>query len=658
MKRLLKWLFKIVAMLVLAGLVVVLMLYLDGVFNKKVAPQTPTGPGSAAVGSASLVEATFIAIPNFEQAPGTIQPLHENALASKVREPEKVIEVNVIAGQAVHKGDLLVKLDSSTWQNRKEMAEAKLKIAQSTRDDAQRNFDRMKEAFDKKVATQTELDTTKYHLEEALSEVVAAQRAVDETVMNLDYTQIRAPMDAVVIDKRVDVGDTVAPGQVLVSLYDKMQLIANVREGLMKHLKTGQNIGVYIDDIGAGCEGAISEIVPQADPATRTFLVKVMGSCHAGVRPGMYAKLLIPLGDRKVLVIPPGAIMQVGQLTMVDVAGSGGLDRRNVQLGKPVDFEGTSPENDQYMLRRVAEEMVARMATVKDTSRAYIVGGQPRKVQVYLDRERMRGYNVAPLEIQRAIAGANIKLTAGEFTRSDAAFTVEAGRVFNSPDDLHQLVVGVFNNAPVFLKDVANIVDGPDEVSSYVRHGWGMAKGFSDRPGTTGSLIGAPAFTVNDLLTIVRRQVGQQFAGKNVAAVGPLIPHDAVEQQVIRRPSAGAQQRRFLAVGRLGRRLTCFGEEDMSGKVGKLDLTANLPVFVEKRFSENAVAEPTPETGNLLLRPFARLVLVPLDGATQALRRNLGANVLFHFHQQEAAILMVLGVKIKDGMPGGSSSGE
>src|ERR1035437_6264025 len=124
---------------------------------------------------------------------------------------------------------------------------------------------------------------------------------------------------------------------------------------------------------------------------------------------------------------------------------------------KPVEIDDvpivnltlTSPEGDPYSLRRVAEEMVARLSAVKDISRAYIVGGQGRKVQVYLDRERMRGYNVAPLEIQRAIAGANVRVIAGEFTQSDTAFTVESGKVIASSNDLHQLVVGVFKNAPV-----------------------------------------------------------------------------------------------------------------------------------------------------------------------------------------------------------------
>lgn len=340
MKRWTKWLSKIALALMLAALVVVLMLYLDGAFSPKVAPGRLTDDGAKKVPAAQLAEAKFIEIPHSEEAPGTIRPLHETSLASKVREPEKVIEVNVVAGQEVHKGDLLVKLDSSTWQNRKEMAEAKLRSAQASRDDAQKMYDRIKEASSKGAATPNELDNAKYRCEETQAEAVMAQRALDETAMNLDYTQIRAPMDAVVIDKRVDVGDTVSPGQLLVSLYDKMQLIANVREGLMKHLKTGQGIGVFIEDLGAACTGTISEIVPQADPATRTFLVKVVGPCHQGVRPGMYAKLLVPLGDKKVLVIPPAAVVQVGQLTMADVAGSGGLERRNIELGKQIDFEG------------------------------------------------------------------------------------------------------------------------------------------------------------------------------------------------------------------------------------------------------------------------------------------------------------------------------
>jgi RND family efflux transporter MFP subunit len=335
-----KWLHRLILGAILAVLVAGLLLYLDGYFTTKVIPRATT-TAAAPVAAGAVFEVKYIEIPETEPSPGTIQPLHEVALASKVREPEKVVEVNVIAGQAVHKGDLLVKLDPTTWQNRRELSEAKLKSSQASLADAKRNFERTQELFRKGAATPSESDNAKYRFEGAQAEVMAAQRNLDEATMNLDYTRILAPMDAVVIDKRVDVGDTVSAGQTLVSLYDKMQLIASVREGLIRNLKPGQKIGVHLDDLGEDCVGTISEIVPQADPFTRTFQVKVVGPCRSGIHPGMYAKLLVPLGSRKVLVIPPSAVEQVGQLTMVNVSDNGAVQRRSVQLGRKIQFEGT-----------------------------------------------------------------------------------------------------------------------------------------------------------------------------------------------------------------------------------------------------------------------------------------------------------------------------
>lgn len=150
-------------------------------------------------------------------------------------------------------------------------------------------------------------------------------------------------------------------------------------------------------------------------------------------------------------------------------------------------------DRDAYMLRRVGEEIVDRLATVENISRAYVLGGERRTVNVYLDPARMRGYSVSPLSIQRAIRGANVTRTAGEFERNDEVFRAEAGEAFVRAGELRELVVGVFDGRPVFLKDVARIEDGPDEVDSYVRHGWGPARGFTTHHGFTGTLIGPPA---------------------------------------------------------------------------------------------------------------------------------------------------------------------
>ena len=168
---------------------------------------------------------------------------------------------------------------------------------------------------------------------------------------------------------------------------------------------------------------------------------------------------------------------------------------------KPVEIDDVpivtltlrSATADEFALRRVAEEVVERLAAVKNTSRAYIVGGRPRVVSVYLDPSRMQAYSVSPLEVQRAIQVTSVTQTAGDFSRGDTAVRVEVGRALRDAGELRELVVGVFGDRPVYLKDVADIVDGPAEASSYVRHGWGAARHFEHEEGFTGTLIGPPA---------------------------------------------------------------------------------------------------------------------------------------------------------------------
>jgi len=145
------------------------------------------------------------------------------------------------------------------------------------------------------------------------------------------------------------------------------------------------------------------------------------------------------------------------------------------------------------VLRRVAEEMVNRLAAVEDLSRAYLVGGLTRRVQVYLDPERMRAYGVAPLEIQRAIEVTNRTGISGDFSREDRVIQIEAGTALVRAEELADLVVGVRGDRPILLKDVCDIVDGAEERAAYVRHGWGAARGFETHEGFTGTLIGPTA---------------------------------------------------------------------------------------------------------------------------------------------------------------------
>lgn len=150
----------------------------------------------------------------------------------------------------------------------------------------------------------------------------------------------------------------------------------------------------------------------------------------------------------------------------------------------------TSATADEYVLRRVGDEVARRLAAVEDLSRAYAVGGQPRVVNVYLDPDRLLGRNLSPLEVQRAIAATNVSATAGDFARDDQVVRVIAGETLASAGELRDLVVGVAQGRPVFLKDVADVIDGAEEVTHFVRHGWGPARGFEHDPAFPGSVIG------------------------------------------------------------------------------------------------------------------------------------------------------------------------
>jgi multidrug efflux pump subunit AcrB len=165
---------------------------------------------------------------------------------------------------------------------------------------------------------------------------------------------------------------------------------------------------------------------------------------------------------------------------------------------KPVEIDDVpvttltlaSPSAGDMTLRRVAEELAQRLAGIQEVSRAYVVGGRPRVVQVLMDPDRMAGYHVSPLELQRAVQVTNVRRMAGDFRTGDRLIRVDAGEPFEDARQLRDLVVGVFDGRPVFLKDVAQVEDGPDETACYVRHGWGPARGFTKHEYFPSTILG------------------------------------------------------------------------------------------------------------------------------------------------------------------------
>ena len=132
--------------------------------------------------------------------------------------------------------------------------------------------------------------------------------------------------------------------------------------------------------------------------------------------------------------------------------------------------------HDAYELRRVAAELKNAIKQVDDVSETNIIGGQERQVRVVLDTQRLAAYAVSPAAVAAQLERANNRAQAGTFASGNREFQVDAGRFLNSADDLRQVVVGVHEGHPVYLRDVAQqIIDGPEEPRDYVLFGKGAA---------------------------------------------------------------------------------------------------------------------------------------------------------------------------------------
>ena len=330
--------------------VVLLVLWLAGGFDRKVAMPSLEGktdleaPGSTINGPSKgselkgrAVPVRQVLLPRSESAVGTIRAVHETSIGSKLL--ARVTEVSLKAGQKVRSGDILLRLDDADLRAKLQQAKAAVASVEAVRAQAVTDEQRYAELSKTKAVSKQQYEQAATALQSAEAELRRAREAVNEVQATLDWATVRSPIDGTVIDKKVDVGDMVSPGQILLTLFDpkRMQLVASVRESLTRQLQVGQSIGVWVDGLNKQCSGTVSEIVPEAQSASRTFQVKVTGPCPPGIYTGMFGRLLIPLQEEQVLVIPRQAVRHVGQLELVEVVDGGRAAKRAIRTGRKLD---------------------------------------------------------------------------------------------------------------------------------------------------------------------------------------------------------------------------------------------------------------------------------------------------------------------------------
>ena len=167
-----------------------------------------------------------------------------------------------------------------------------------------------------------------------------------------------------------------------------------------------------------------------------------------------------------------------------------------------------SPHYDHLILRRLAAQVDDAIKQVPLVAETTIIGGAQRQVRVLLDPVRLASRNLSPAGLVPMLQQANKQYSAGALTSDNHEVIVETGAFLQTAEDVGNVVVGVYAGKPVYLRDVADIVDGAEEPSQYVFFGTGAANKISaDEPAVTISIAKRPGANAISVANQVLKKV-------------------------------------------------------------------------------------------------------------------------------------------------------
>jgi RND family efflux transporter MFP subunit len=342
-------------MLILGGaglLVLAAVLYWMGVF-------TPAQSVEVATVSQTYPSQSFTRL----NASGYVVAQRKAAVASKIT--SRLVELFVEEGNRVKKGDIIARLEGADFQAARDQAQANLSVsryslsqARAELQDAQASFEREKGLLGQEYTTKASYDSAEARYKKAVaavsgaeSSVKASEAALQGANVNLEYTLIRAPFDAVVLTKNADIGDIVTPlgaaanakaAVVTIADMNSLQVEADVSESNLEQVKKGQPCEIQLDALPEKrFRGEVHMVIPTADRSKATVMVKVRFlDDDPRVLPEMSAKVaflskpVAPGEEKPRTTINPAAVVSRGNRSVAFVIKGGQVEEQEITTGE------------------------------------------------------------------------------------------------------------------------------------------------------------------------------------------------------------------------------------------------------------------------------------------------------------------------------------
>lgn len=257
----------------------------------------------------------------------------------------RVVAAAFEEGDRVSAGDILVRIAAADLTARRARARSALDEVEAELRRLTAEAQRMRNLYREEAVSKSALEVEETALLRAQAARDAAREGVVEVDEELSYAQIESPITGVITRKSVEVGDLATPGVPLfaVERQDPLEVRVKVSVADLRHVRVGQVVTIEI--MGAPQRGQqegelpvytgkVTALIPSADPKTRTVDVKVeLANPAASIGTGLFARVLFPTGERRLLAVPDGAVVREGQLTGVYVVVGGRALLRWLRLG-------------------------------------------------------------------------------------------------------------------------------------------------------------------------------------------------------------------------------------------------------------------------------------------------------------------------------------
>lgn len=296
------------------------------------------------------------------EAPGLVVSEDQVQVASRLM--GYIREIKVEEGQSVKAGQLLFVVDPSDIQGQMNQARAGLAQAEAALADAKLDYERFGALYKDEAIPKMQWDKVRLQYQVAQQQVVAARAGLGLASSQMRYASVVAPINGVVTQKMANAGDLAAPGRpvLVIEGLKKLQVRTQVSSDVYARIKTGEKVGIVQDGDAAQApvEGVIAQVVPAADPASHSHLVKIDLPAGSGLSSGNFVRVGFAVGERAGIRVPVAALAERAGITGVFVVDAQGIARyRMVRTGAAgdgmVEIQSGLNAGDKVVISQVAQ---------------------------------------------------------------------------------------------------------------------------------------------------------------------------------------------------------------------------------------------------------------------------------------------------------------